>query len=267
MAARPRTGGLIAADSGPGRRARFPAVTTVVRLKLLLTWFALPIYLWQGAGVRLKTERLLPPAGVSSGQTAGKGEPVRLLILGDSSAVGIGVQSTDQNLAGHLVPMLAKSTGKPVAWRAAGFNSATSGQVLHHVVPNLQREPWTWIVLSIGTNDVKNLHTLRRFKRDFGGLVYALNARFPGSRIIWSPPVDMRCVPALPRPLADIMETRAAGFIRLAERLCAERGALAAPRLPITDPAGFSSDGFHAGALGYRAWAEHLLGLMTDETT
>ena len=50
---------------------------------------------------------------------------------------------------------------------------------------------------------------------------------------------------------------------RMGVRLCRERSAIAAPRLPIADPAvGFSTDGFHASEAGYRAWAEHLVDLM-----
>ncbi|MCG2932284.1 hypothetical protein, partial [Escherichia coli] len=45
----------------------------------------------------------------------------------------------------------------------------------------------------------------------------------------------------------------------MGERLCRERSAIAAPRLPVEGPEGFSSDGFHASAHGYDAWAKHLV--------
>lgn len=234
------------------------------RAKLLLTWLGLPIYIWQGVGVRLKTHRLLPPAGATSGKISGKGAPIRLLVLGDSSAVGIGVRDTEDNLASHLGRHLSMKTGRPVSWRTAGFNSATSGQIRDHVVPNLKREEWTHIALSIGTNDVKNFHTLSRFKREFGGLLYALKARFPDAGIFWSQAIDMRSVPALPQPMASLLEIRAGAFNELGARLCAERGATAVPRLPDVKPEGFSEDGFHAGPLGYGAWAAHLSDAMLD---
>lgn len=230
----------------------------MVRAKLLLTWLALPVYVWQGVGVRLRTERLLPPIGSFTGELEGKGETVRLLVLGDSSAVGIGVTTTADNLAGYLGTILNRRSGQPVFWRAAGFNSATSGQIRDHVVPNLERAPWTHIALSVGTNDIKNFHTLSRFKREFGGLIYALKARFPDAEIFWSQAIDMRKVPALPEPMASLLEIRAEAFNRLGARLCAERGVTAVPRLAGIEPEGFSDDGFHAGSNGYRSWAEHL---------
>lgn len=228
------------------------------RMKLLLTWLGLPVYIWQGIGVRLRTHRFLPPTGATSGEIAGKGEPIRLLVLGDSSAVGIGVRDTQDNLPGHLSRFLGEKSGRPVIWRTAGFNSATSGQIRDYAVPNLRREAWTHIVLAIGTNDIKNFHTLSRFKREFGGLIYALKARFPDTEIFWSQAIDMRLVPALPHPMASLLEIRAGAINELGAQLCAERGATAVPRLPDVTPEGFSEDGFHAGPLGYGAWAEHL---------
>ncbi|MGE0283668.1 MAG: SGNH/GDSL hydrolase family protein, partial [Rhizobiaceae bacterium] len=33
------------------------------RIWPLLTWLALPVYVWQGVGVRLRTERMVPAQG------------------------------------------------------------------------------------------------------------------------------------------------------------------------------------------------------------
>lgn len=235
-------------------------------LAALVSWLALPLYVWQGVGVRLRTQRMLPPRGRVRHRIEGKGEPVHLLVIGDSSAAGIGAADTDSALAKQLAQLIAGRDGRPVVWRAAGFNSATAGQIRDHVVPNLEAENWTHIVLAVGTNDAKNFHTVRRFKREFGGLLYALRAKWPEARLVWSPVVDMRRVPALPPILGRILEIRARLINEMGEHLCQERGAVAAARLPIEDPqAGFSEDGFHASAAGYRAWAEHLLAYMVEE--
>ncbi|MBO6717425.1 MAG: SGNH/GDSL hydrolase family protein [Rhizobiaceae bacterium] len=227
-------------------------------LKAALSWLAFPVYVWQGVGVRLRTSRLLPAEGPVIHKVPGKGDPVRLLVLGDSSAASVGIGTTDRGLAARLASLIAYRTGRPVEWRAAGFNSATSGQIRDHVVPNLAHDGTNLIVLSIGTNDAKNFHTVGRFKREFGGLLYALRAKWPEAHIVWSPVVDMRRVPALPSALGRVLEIRASLINRMGTRLCQERGAVPATRLPIIDPSGFSSDGFHASEAGYGAWAGHL---------
>jgi lysophospholipase L1-like esterase len=228
-------------------------------LRAALSWLAFPVYIWQGVGVRLRTERMVPASGPVRGALPGKGPEVRLLVVGDSSAASVGVKTTDKGLAPVLAGLINERTGLPVAWRKAGFNSATAGQVRDFVVPNLSPEDYSHIVVSIGTNDAKNFHTMRRFKREFGGLIYALKARWPEARIVWSPVVDMRLVPAMPGALGRILEIRASLVNRLATRLCLERGAVPAVRLPILDDTGFSTDGFHASEAGYAYWAEHLV--------
>jgi lysophospholipase L1-like esterase len=85
-------------------------------------------------------------------------------------------------------------------------------------------------------------------------------------RVVWSPVVEFTRMPALPPLLGKLLEIRAGAINDLGKRLCLERGAVPATRLPILDPqAGFSTDGFHASELGYRAWAEHMLDFVLAE--
>ena len=237
------------------------------RLAPLLSWLALPVYVWQGLGVRRRPPRMLTASGPVRPPNAGAEPAIRQLVLGDSSAASVGIESSEQGLAAELSRLIAERTGQGVVWRAAGFNSATSGQIRDHVLPNLAPEPLTHIVLSVGTNDAKNFHTVSRFKREFGGLLYALRAKWPEARVVWSPVVEMTRVPALPPLLGRILEIRAGAINAKGEALCFERGAVPATRLPILDPAaGFSTDGFHASVAGYAAWAEHLLPLVIGES-
>ncbi len=209
---------------------------------------------------------MLPASGPVRHRIPGEEPEIRLLVLGDSSAASVGIESSERGIAGELSRLIAARTGRAVVWRAAGFNSATSGQIRDQVLPNLAPEPWTHIVVSIGTNDAKNFHTLSQFKREFGGLLYALRAKWPEARVVWSPVVEMTRVPALPPLLGRILEIRAQAINAKGTALCFERGAVPASRLPILDPAaGFSTDGFHASEAGYAAWAEHLLPMVLGE--
>jgi lysophospholipase L1-like esterase len=229
-------------------------------LQSLISWLAFPVYVLQGIGVRLRTERMLPAQGRVLHRITGEGEPFNLLVIGDSSAASVGVGSTEDGLAARLAVLVSERTGRPITWRAAGFNSATAGQLRDFVVPNLAPEEWTHVVLAVGTNDMKNFHTARRFKAEFGGLLYAVRAKWPEALVLWSPVIEMTRVPALPTLLARVLEIRARIINRVGGRLCAERGAITATRLPVEDPqAGFSRDGFHASEAGYDAWARHLL--------
>jgi lysophospholipase L1-like esterase len=235
------------------------------RIWPLLSWLALPVYIWQGVGVRMRTERMAPAQGPVLHRIGGAEPEIRLLVLGDSSAASVGIGRSEDGLAAQLGALIAARTGWAITWRAAGFSSATSSQLRDFVVPNLAAEPWTHIVLAVGTNDAKNFHSVPRFKKAFGGLLYALRAKWPEARIVWSPVIDFTLVPTMPPALGKILEIRAAAINRMGLQLCNERGAIAATRLPILDPSGFSTDGFHGSEAGYKAWAEHILGFVLDE--
>lgn len=231
-------------------------------LKLLATWLLVPVALIQGIKVRRTTPRLTPPEGPISGIATPDGKAVpdapdrHLLIIGDSSVAGLGAPNIDQALTLPLAQALAKADNAPVYWRAVGSNSATAGAIRDVVVPNIERKNYTDILLVIGTNDAKNFHTVNRFKREFGELLYGLKARFPDARIVWSPAVNMQRMPSLPPLLGWILETRAKAINAKAKQLCLERYVIPAERLFIAEgqDEGFAHDGFHASPMGYEAW-------------
>ena len=230
----------------------------VTKFEALLSWIALPIYICQGLGVRRRSIRMEPPQAPAITEIKGKGKPLRILVLGDSSAAGVGVENFEECMAGRLPALLHQRTKRPVIVRTCGNNSATSGQIGDHVVPNLERSPYDYIVLNLGVNDAKNFHTGRRFCREFGTLIYALRARFPDAQIIWSGVLDLQGIPALPSPLNKILGIRSRIISRNGQILCRERGALAPQSNWKAVRENFSIDGFHASSEGYRIWAEQL---------
>ena len=235
---------------------------------LLLSLFSLitfPIYAIQGTWVRDRALRLSPAAGPRSGQF-GEGEPdYRILTVGDSSAAAVGIDHTSGSMCYQLSSKLHQKTGEAVSWHISGHNSAVCAEVRDLVVPNLPYDDYTHIFIMIGTNDMKNFHSVRRFKKGFGGLLYALRARFPEAKIYWHQAIDMEAVPKLPRPLSIFMNWRRELINAMGAQLCIERGAVAVPPMQGVTEEGFCEDGFHANEFGYEAWAEHYLAHLDME--
>ncbi|MDZ7603746.1 MAG: SGNH/GDSL hydrolase family protein [Hoeflea sp.] len=230
----------------------------------LMSWALVPVAVIQGAGVRRTAPRLPPPRGVPKGQVGEGPAEIRLLVVGDSSAAGVGAERIEDTLGPQIALRLNQSTGRPVAWRNAGANSATAAQVRDHVVPNIEERDFTHVILLVGTNDAKNFVTKSRFKQGFGGLLYAAHARWPDARIYWSPVIAMKDVPALPRALGFILGLRVAIINSTGVQLCQERYGAAVDPLAVDGPEGFAVDGFHANALGYGHWAEHVARFILD---
>lgn len=228
------------------------------RFNGLISWLAAPIALVLATKVRRRTLRMAPPPGTTTGRVGpAKGEPrFRLLVIGDSSAAGVGAPHMEETLAPKLARRLSGTFDTAATWRTVGANSATAEELCEYVVPHVARDPYTHILLLAGTNDMKDYVTRRRFDRSFGGLLFSLHARWPTATVVWSPIIDMRNVPALPKVLGRILQLRVDMLNALARQLCRERFAIAAPQLVAHDPAGFAEDGFHASAKGYSYWAD-----------
>lgn len=234
--------------------------------KAFYSWIAFPVYVWQGLSVRMRIERMLPANLPHEGRFAGSGEEIRLLVAGDSSVAAVGMTRLEDTLAFNIARALNARSGRPVKWRSAGANSATSADLRDHVIPHVEHRDFTHVVLAVGTNDMKNFHVVGRFKRNFGTLLYTVRTRYPQARIVWSPVADMTRVPALPRSLGRILQSRAELLNAMGERLCRERMVVMADPAPIEGPHEFARDGFHAGPRGYRNWAEHLVAYLLAET-
>ena len=233
------------------------------KIAAAISWAALPIYIWQGLKTRRNSPRMAPPRNQHVAPIKGKGKPIKLLLVGDSSAAGVGVDDINHSLGGQLAKLLANRSGRPVETKIAGCNSATAGQIRDYAVPNISPVDFTHVVLNIGTNDAKNFHTGRQFCNDFGTLIYALKTRFPEAKIIWSSILDLSTIAILPSPLNKILGIRSREMRARGEVLCYERGV----EIPEGDwdPSveNFSRDGFHASKKGYYEWAvvlaDHIL--------
>ncbi len=236
----------------------------VTPFEIIFSWLALPVYVVQGLRVRNQSMRMAPPEQHSLVEIKGKGKPIRLLFIGDSSAAGVGVSDFKECVAGRTPHLLAEKTGRPVITRTCGNNSATAGDLRDEVVPHLEPATYDYVIINIGTNDSKNFHTSNRFKKEFGGLLYALNAKFPGAKPIWSGLIDVEHIPLLSSPLNKIIGIRSRILKKMGDELCFERGALYPQTKwqPIRE--NFSEDGFHASSRGYRLWAEELADYIAD---
>ena len=234
------------------------------RVAALLSWLMLPFYVTLGPVIRSRTIRMAPAFGPTRGTVPGRGKPIRLLVLGDSSIAGVGVARMHHSLPARIAEEMAERTGRTVIYSAYGNNSAVARDLRDYVVPNLPAEAFTHIVLVVGANDAKNFHSGARWRQEFGTLLYALRTRYPDADLVWSRLFEFRKLPAIPAPLGWFLDLRRSIVCRIADELCLERGAHAAPFMPVTHADGLSLDGFHPSALGCRMWGAHLARFMVS---
>lgn len=216
-----------------------------------------PLLLWQGRRVRATALRLPEAAG----PRAAEGSALRLLIVGDSSAAGVGAAHQDEALAGRLAQALAARLGRPVGWQLVATSGHRSEQALAALAATALA-PADVLVTSLGVNDVVDqvapVQALAALDR-----IHALATERAGVRFsvhCAAPP--MQKFPLLPQPLRWFFGRQAARFnaaLNSSVAGHASRRVLKLPEEMQSDAAALmAADGFHPGPRGYALWAEAL---------
>jgi len=218
---------------------------------LLAAPFLAPLLLIQGWLVRRRVPRLPEAPGPRVG-TLGSGIPLRLLIVGDSAAAGVGAQTQDAALVGQTVQGLAPHY--QVEWELAARTGATTRSALGALT---ERPPRTFdaAVTALGVNDVTSGVSEAKWRHSQAELRGLLRSRFCVARILVCGLPPMSRFPALPQPLRWFLGSRATRFSQLLKRDVQAETNCEFLRLDFNqDPALMAADGFHPGPGIYTEW-------------
>ena len=205
-----------------------------------------PLLVVQGRRVRRVTPRLPEAPGERAG-VAGSGPPLRLLVVGDSAAAGVGAASQTEALTGRTVAALADR--HTVHWTLVARAELSTRPL----------PPADVVVTSIGVNDVTSLRTPRAWLADVAALVRMLRDRTGARRVLLSGLPPMHRFPALPQPLRWQLGAVARELDRALARWAP--GVDGCEHVPVAftiDPAHMAADGFHPGPPVYAAWGAEI---------
>ncbi|MBR9843371.1 MAG: SGNH/GDSL hydrolase family protein [Rhodobacteraceae bacterium] len=222
----------------------------------LLRFPLAPLLAAQALWVVLRAERLPEPPGPRSGQS-GTGEPLRLLILGDSSSAGVGAETQARALSGQLAQTLAPHVA--LDWCLEGETGATTQTSLAKL-DSLPDRAFDIALLIHGVNDTTRLTSPARFRARQIALMDALAVRHGIQRFILSGVPPMAHFPLLPQPMRWMLGCHAARLDEELAQLASERPEV--DHLPLAlpfEPHLVARDGFHPSEAAYALWAEMLV--------
>jgi len=217
----------------------------------LTTALLFPVLLYQGKRARRTTPRLPEAGGSPSGQY-GEGTPARrVLVIGESMAAGVGVETHDQGLASQLAKQIYERTGQTIAWQTFGINGIRLGALIGEL-ETAELPEADVVLLSMGVNDTTGFTPRFRFRRRLRELRQLLEPRYSGPIFLLSVP-PMHLFTALPSPLRYVMGWRAKQLDRIYQQMARDASAdFAYLNYPtVTDPNLLASDGYHPGPKGY----------------
>lgn len=195
----------------------------------------------------------------------GHGPEIRLLVLGDSLAAGMGADSRFETIGGILAVGIAALAGRPVhltnvtqigaeaSWLAGQVDSALAAVPEPHVA-----------VVTVGGNDTTHMVDRADSVADLTAAVRRLRAA--GAEVVVGTCPDLGTIEPVPQPLRSIMRHLSRDLAAAQTVACVEAGArtvslgdLLAPDFLGSPDVMFSKDRFHPSAAGYARAAAALL--------
>lgn len=196
--------------------------------------------------------------------------PLRLVVLGDSTAAGIGVDDPADAYPSVLARRLA-ATGRKVELTAFGVAGARVEDVATMQAPAAAAADPDLVFVGIGANDVTHLTSLGDVRDDMERVLRILHEA--GAEVVVAGPPDMR-VPVWHQPLRQLSYLRGIQVADAIEEVAREQGVgfvdlaeEAGPFFEADPDAHFSTDGFHPGPLGYRRWADAIFPVLIEAAT
>lgn len=218
----------------------------------------LPLVALQGMWVSRRLASLPAAAGPTRAFTASPvGPPVRLLVVGESTAAGCGADTHDGAFTGAFARVLEEQRGRQVRWAVYGESGVRIRRLRHHVLPNVTEEADVAVLL-IGVNDVVARTPVAQWREDLAAVLDDLRGQ--ADTVIMAGIPRFESFPALPSALRGYLAERGRALDGAARALCAERSGVIWVESPATEPAAdfFARDGFHPSVAGYERWARHL---------
>ncbi|TMR00632.1 SGNH/GDSL hydrolase family protein [Actinomadura soli] len=238
-------------------RARVPQSLMLIPLA--------PVLVVQAWRTVRRTPRLDPASGDEHGfvpgANPGSGPAFRVVVIGESTAAGVGASQHAQALPGFLAEALKERLRRSVAWSVTGENGATARRVTTGLVPAAGGPPaLDLVVVTVGINDLIRRRPLRRWTADLADLIAVLRGRYADATLVVAGMPPVHRFPAIPQPLRLVLGARARSMDRIMRDVAVAGGAVHAPMDEgmARDRRLFASDGFHPSPAGYRAWAEDL---------
>ncbi len=185
-----------------------------------------------------------------------------LLLMGDSTAAGVGATGTEETIGGQLAAALATETQRRVTLGSVADSGARSADLSAQARSALDAHPAVVVVL-VGANDATHRTSLRVVRRATATAVGILRAR--NIEVIVATCPDLGAARNFAQPLRTVVSWQGRRIARAQSVAVTAAGGVVVPLAMLTgpafraDPAHLSADLFHPSDRGYRLWADVLL--------
>ncbi len=213
-----------------------------------------PLLAGQAIYTARRSLKLPEAAGTRTGIAGHGPQPLKLLIVGDSSAAGVGVGHQDQALLGQMLAQLGPDFD--LTFTLDAKTGSTTADVLARL-DGVEAQPFDAVVVCLGVNDVTSGMQRARWIDQTHQLIALLTDKFSARQICLTGLPPIARFPSLPDPLRWIVGRQAARFDRASARIARSYAHVDRIAFDMTLSAEMmAADGYHPGPEIYHRWAQ-----------
>ena len=231
---------------------------------ILILPFAPFLYLL-GQYTRRKVGRLPDAEGEKTGKFINGEQSVKLLVLGESTAAGVGARTHETALAGQFARFLGEKVGASIEWRVVGRTGITVKETIRDLLPQIPNEKYDYIMLALCGNEVLSLHSPRVFRRDMRKLIEILREKNADATFFITNAPAVRLSPVLPFPIKFILGHLSALHDANAREFTPEMPKVFYFHQPSSVPDDFFADGLHPSEKGYTVWSKSMVEFFEEK--
>ncbi|WP_346386444.1 SGNH/GDSL hydrolase family protein [Nocardioides sp.] len=192
------------------------------------------------------------------------GEPLDLLLLGDSIAAGLGAETAKHTLGAQLARRLAKSTKRSVHLHTAAHVGSETSMLRAQLAALPAGYRADVAVIVVGGNDITHRVKVSESRRHLGEAVRSLRER--GTAVVVGTCPDLGALTAVPQPLRAMGRLASRQLAAAQRDVTTELGGVAVSLAEVVGPffiaqpdQMFAVDRFHPSSAGYRRTAKAML--------
>lgn len=239
---------------------------------LLLISPMLPLLYIQGKRVKKRIPRLSearnPRGNSTTAEESGKG--LKMVVIGESTMAGVGVETHDEGFSGCLAGELSRIWGLDVEWSVHARSGYTVQELTEEILPEIHENGVDLIVVGVGANDAFALNSTWKWKIHITKMIKNVRLRYPTAAIVFSQMPPIKEFTAFTPLMKFVMGNLVELYGRILERITinlenvhyvnevitinswAEKFSLEAHKSE------FFSDGVHPSRLTYETWAKDM---------
>lgn len=189
--------------------------------------------------------------------------PLHLVVLGDSTAAGVGSPTVDGSLPVLVARRVAARLDRSVAVRGLGVSGARTADVSDTQVPLIAHTAPDVVVIVVGANDVTHATPPWTLREQTDQLLAAATAAAPDTPVVLAGIPLFGSADRLPLPLRWVVDAYARPLRAAQAEVALQAAGVsyvdiardASPRFRGV-PDAMSADGYHPSPVGYGFWAD-----------